>query len=707
MSHPDVSAEPESPVPMEVDEHVESTIIQRHSLTKEQIQKLLRCDRRESCQHRHSTGLDGVHLAEQDGQNFVFPRPDSAIVCAEGHRIKLNRLHAIALSSYFGVCFLHAAYPKDHNKDEVHLPFFNAVEIVDAFELTNLVIQRMHFDKIPLSAASLPPMQIACAFRVLNVAAYLDIKYLLEPISDYIDKNITPEHLVEGYKISKVTCADLAMRLWRRILDGFMLLYDNRTFLQLEKKDIDRLIKDPTLNVLWAFDDILVRVYDNYHTQKKIQQAFRNRVQQAVTMVSSAENVKSEASHENPKKVRPDIKNFMYKRVAKGALPEPVRKMTDLPKPRTRQSTTTIPPPTSSAPKVPPPSTSTATGATNGIGLSRLPRAIVLCTGGWGDNGPTDRVEVYDYHREQWNPPAHPSVVETVRAYHGLHVNDYGILCMGGFNGRQNFRSASLFNFESMSWKYICASVDIRCYVSIGTLDKDHIIACGGYTGQMRLRSTEIYSFTENEWQRVGPMNIVRSDARAVTLGTAANGTCKVFMIGGFDGRQCHKSLEYYDPVRDEWIAERNSMNTKRSGVGAVGIGENVIIAMGGFNGAVRLSTTELYDVREGIWHELGSLNTSRSNFGSCCLAEEPWVFGGYNNERTISECERFDSRMNRWVTTPSMNGSRSALASIAVEHPDFIRQVVQRGSNVPLSVVWDESVSAFVPTTVPDTVSS
>uniref|UniRef100_A0A914P265 Uncharacterized protein n=1 Tax=Panagrolaimus davidi TaxID=227884 RepID=A0A914P265_9BILA len=151
-------------------------------------------------------------------------------------------------------------------------------------------------------------------------------------------------------------------------------------------------------------------------------------------------------------------------------------------------------------------------------------------------------------------------------------------------------------------------------------------------------------------------------------------------MIGGFDGRQCHRTLEYYCAERDEWINETALMHSRRSGVGAVAINSNVIFAVGGFDGTHRLLTSEAYDIREGLWHPLSNMNSSRSNFGNACLEGEPWVIGGYNADRTIAECERYDIKMNRWIPMPSMSVSRSAVACYVVRNVDWIEKIFEAG---------------------------
>lgn len=67
-----------------------------------------------------------------------------------------------------------------------------------------------------------------------------------------------------------------------------------------------------------------------------------------------------------------------------------------------------------------------------------------------------------------------------------------------------------------------------RCYVST-TIVNDLIYAMGGHNGAMRLSSVERYDYKTNQWSLVCPMNLVRSDASAVTYQN------KIYIAGGLN----------------------------------------------------------------------------------------------------------------------------------------------------------------------------
>jgi len=137
----------------------------------------------------------------------------------------------------------------------------------------------------------------------------------------------------------------------------------------------------------------------------------------------------------------------------------------------------------------------------------------------------------------------------------------------------------------------------------------------------------------------------VRSDASAVAHGG------KVYIIGGFTGSEVLRSVEIYDPTKDEWRFGP-TLNIARSGLkvwtvslwrflldaslclAALSLSlfsllsqavilDNKIYAIGGFDGEERLASVEILDLLEpfSTWTiASSSLCIGRSNFGACVV---------------------------------------------------------------------------------------
>ncbi|VBB25429.1 unnamed protein product [Acanthocheilonema viteae] len=308
-------------------------------------------------------------------------------------------------------------------------------------------------------------------------------------------------------------------------------------------------------------------------------------------------------------------------------------------------------------------------GRNDTVGFSenepRLPNSVLLAS------GPTMLVEALDSRAQRW-VRSELKLFELPRAYHAVINTGEHLFTIGGFNGAEYYRSTRRFGLSNQECIEAAPMYDQRCYVGCGLLDPERIIAIGGYNNHDRLKSAEILYVPKNQWHRIAEMNVRRSDGHCVIMKNVA------YAIGGFDGMNCHSSVEYYEPERDRWFTMSNNMTSRRSGVGAATL-EGVMFICGGFDGTSRLQTCEFIDVREGKWHRLRSMNRPRSNFGIEVLNNQVVVAGGYGGMvGTIGETEAYDFRSNNWIELPTMNLRRSALYLTRVDNHDIIEAFVR-----------------------------
>ncbi|KAI6203946.1 hypothetical protein M3Y94_00615400 [Aphelenchoides besseyi] len=307
--------------------------------------------------------------------------------------------------------------------------------------------------------------------------------------------------------------------------------------------------------------------------------------------------------------------------------------------------------------------------------LTRPPFSILLALGGWSFNGPTTEVEVFDGYRAQWLENSNNLVeLPEARSYFvAIPMREQrSVVVLGGMNEAIYFNSSVSFNLNTMEWdqQSIFPMNESRCYVNAVALDESHILAAGGYDRMSRHQSAEMFSFEQNEWTAVSSMNLIRSDGAAVELNE------NVYVIGGFNGRSCQRSVEFYDPNVDHWFLLGRDMRERRSGVGALSI-HGVLMAVGGYNGKKRLSSVEFYDPREGLWHLAESMSLERSNFGFSQLRDDPMIVGGYDGQSTTELVEFFDWRANKWYSGASLRNRRSALSLFRLDELENWNQLL------------------------------
>ena len=71
----------------------------------------------------------------------------------------------------------------------------------------------------------------------------------------------------------------------------------------------------------------------------------------------------------------------------------------------------------------------------------------------------------------------------------------------------------------------------------------------GGYDGRNPLSSVERYDPAKNTWEAVAPMFTARGGSAAAVVDG------KLYVMGGYDGRNRLSSVERFDPARNEWVA--------------------------------------------------------------------------------------------------------------------------------------------------------
>lgn len=107
------------------------------------------------------------------------------------------------------------------------------------------------------------------------------------------------------------------------------------------------------------------------------------------------------------------------------------------------------------------------------------------------------------------------------------------------------------------------------------------------------MSSGERYEPQRNQWEMIPPMHRQRSDASAAALQD------KIYIVGGFSGREVLNSAEVFDVETNQWTYIHPMINP-RSGVSLVAFRDS-LYALGGFNGFIRLSSGN-YDYLIYIW---------------------------------------------------------------------------------------------------------
>ncbi|KAF8366060.1 hypothetical protein PRIPAC_83889 [Pristionchus pacificus] len=299
----------------------------------------------------------------------------------------------------------------------------------------------------------------------------------------------------------------------------------------------------------------------------------------------------------------------------------------------------------------------------------RYPRSILLSLGGWSSDGVSSAIEVFSTRTNNWKG-ARPETTMIPLSYHGLIQRKEGLYLIGGFNGHNYFNTNHYFDFEKKEWKLLAPMRYNRSYMSAVALPQDEssFVALGGYTGAERLSTVELYDVDKGVWRNLPSMNKARSDGSAMYVDD------KIVAVGGFDGATIHNNIEMFDFHRHKWDIVTPSMHSMRTGVCSIALSRSVFGVFGGFNSQRRLKSVEFFDTREGIWHQMNEMMTTRSNFSVELFDNKIVAAGGYDGGRTTAAVEAYDIRMNKWSGLPQMAVAKSALKVTRVDDLDIIK---------------------------------
>ena len=307
----------------------------------------------------------------------------------------------------------------------------------------------------------------------------------------------------------------------------------------------------------------------------------------------------------------------------------------------------------------------------------RIPRAVILAVGGWGEDAPTGSSEVYNPLTKVWKPVNLQLPLGTI-TYHRLELIEKNLYLIGGYikhEGTEEFLD-TIYKYDTiqMSWEKMASMSVSRCYVSTVSLE-GKIFALGGRTsGQPgRLATVEVYKPELNQWSPVAQMTVARSDFATVAFED------NIYAIGGFDGLAYLNSIEKYNPKTDSWAIVGNLV-TPRQGASSI-VCRNKIYVLGGFDGVERLRSVECFEIKWNgslQWHQIPNMIDCRSNFASCLEDNEIMVIGGCKEDVSIGlmsvckDTEILHTEGNVWRPGPRLIQAKSALSCINIDNQNL-----------------------------------
>lgn len=270
-----------------------------------------------------------------------------------------------------------------------------------------------------------------------------------------------------------------------------------------------------------------------------------------------------------------------------------------------------------------------------------------------------------------WIPTHTPTITPTAISL------GTGVLAIGGFNSSSNYlSSAEFYDPTSNSWISVASMSSTRFLFAAAP------VTIGGEAGVLAIAgdaiptnpTPEFYNPRTNLWSPRASMPSQRVELAAAPL--TFRGVAGVLAVGGVSipTASIVATAEFYDPSADSWF-QVSGMHTARNYLAAAPVtdcGVAGILAVGGSDGNIELSTTEVYDPTANAWAVIASMPSARSHLAAAPVtisgvAGVLAVGGCYGGGCRLSTAEFFNATANTWTVKAPMPTGRADLAAVSV----------------------------------------
>lgn len=251
-----------------------------------------------------------------------------------------------------------------------------------------------------------------------------------------------------------------------------------------------------------------------------------------------------------------------------------------------------------------------APGGISGFGAAEINGLIY----GLNVNGTV--VQIYNPSTDSWNTGA---PIPTPRDGMSIVAANGKMHTFGGSNSR----TVEAYDPQSNSWSAKADMPTARQYAATAVVN-GKVYVIGGSGNGNQLSTVEVYDPANNTWAVI-PKPIVASwPVRDLAVAVTLNN--RIYLMGGRRSNEYQATVDEFDPATSSW-QPMNPMSMAR-GMAVAGVIQSQIAIVGGYDGSVRTSSTEMATIT-------GTLNGAIS--GSPTIAVDSsdkvhvvWQDGGY-----------------------------------------------------------------------------
>ena len=249
--------------------------------------------------------------------------------------------------------------------------------------------------------------------------------------------------------------------------------------------------------------------------------------------------------------------------------------------------------------------------------VTLLDGRVLVAGGDDGTGTPLASAEIYDPNTGEWTP-ASPMI--TGREYAmSLLLPNGKVLVAGGGGANGALDSAEIFDPNDPNdpagtsgiWQATGAMNTPHVGTGLALLADGNVVVAGGTNGgALPTRSVEIYNVQSGTWAAAA--NTLVLAVRGVSP-LSLQGGAQIVIPGGVNnmGVAVNRAQVSSDPASGTW-SNQTMAGAARSDYGAITMGDNYALALGGLNG-VALNNVDLYNAQTNAWSSLVPLAGQRA----------------------------------------------------------------------------------------------
>jgi DNA-binding CsgD family transcriptional regulator/N-acetylneuraminic acid mutarotase len=249
--------------------------------------------------------------------------------------------------------------------------------------------------------------------------------------------------------------------------------------------------------------------------------------------------------------------------------------------------------------------------------------------------------------------------------------------------------SAETLRYDSLAdaWQTMASKPTAVEEIQAVTLGEKIYVPGGVIASGMPSALLEVYNPRDDTWENRAPLPLPLS---GYALATQEG---RLYLFGGWDGREISDKVFMYNPLTDEWL-ERSPLSQPRQYAAAVSLSGKILLAGGlGKDGALDL-VEAYYPERElsgeSAWEVKKPLPQARYAFGMAPLTGQIYLIGGLDEAMEAqSTALKYLPQNNVWIETDAPpQPAGSFLAAVAVTEENLLHllggeDAVARPSNL------------------------